>query len=76
MLYQVVLPRPRHAVSEINPFLLGPGSAVCCPVTAEAEAVPNFLDFFPIWPKFAALEDLYIGDKINVMRRIGGANQV
>ena len=63
-------------VSEINHFLLGPRSAVCCPVTAEAEAVPDFLDFFPICPKFAASEELYTGDKMNVMRRIGGANQV
>lgn len=76
MLYKVVLPRPRHVVSEINPFLLGRGSAVHCPVTAEAEDVPNFLDFFPIWPKFAALEEFCTGDKINVMRRIGGAKQV
>jgi len=61
---------------DINPFLLGPGLAVDCPVTAEAEAVPNFLDFFPIWPKFAASEELCAGDKMNVMQRIGGANQV
>ena len=63
-------------LSEINPFLLGPGSAVCCPVTAEAEAVPDFLDFFPIWPKFVASKELCTGDKMNVMRRIGGANQI
>ena len=76
MLYQLVLPRPRHVVSEINPFLLGPGSAVCCPVTAEAKALPNFLDFFPIRPKFTASEELCAGDNMNVMQRIGGANQV
>lgn len=75
MLYQVVLPRPRNVSSEINPFLLGPVLALCCPVTSKAEAIPNFLDFFPIWPKLTTSEELFIGDKINVMRRIGGANQ-
>ena len=63
MLCQLVLPRPRQLVSEINPFLLGPRSAVNCPVTAGAEAAPNLLDFFPIWPKFAASEELCAGDK-------------
>ena len=75
MFCQVVLPRPRHVVPEINPFLLSPESEVRCPVTVEAEAVPNFLDFFPIWPKFSASEELCIGDKMNVMRRIDSTNQ-
>lgn len=61
---------------EINPFLLGPRSAVRFPVTVEAEVVPIFLDFFPIWLKFTASEELCTGDKINIMRRIGGAKQV
>ena len=63
-------------VSEINPFLLSPGSAVCCPITTEAKAVTDFLDFFPIWLEFAASEELCTRDKMNVMRRIGGANQI
>lgn len=63
-------------MSKINPFLLGPGLAVDCPVTAGVEAAPNLLDFFPIWPKFVASEELCIGDKMNVTQRIGGANQV
>ena len=63
-------------VSEINPFLLGPGSVACCPVTAEAEVVPYFLDFFPIWSEFATAEKLCTRDKMNVMRRIDGENQV
>ena len=63
-------------VSKIYPFLLGPGSAVRCPVTVEAEVVPDFLDFFPIWPKFTASEELCTGDKMNVMRRIGGEKQI
>ena len=63
MLCQLVLPRPRHVVSEINPFLLGPGSAVDFLVTAGVEATPNLLDFFPIWPKFAASEELCTRDK-------------
>lgn len=44
-------------VSEINPFFLGPGSVACCPITAEAEVVPDFLDFFPIWSKIATGEN-------------------
>ena len=63
-------------VSDISPFLLTPGSAMCCPVTVEAEVVPDFLDFFPIWTNFVASEEIYTGDKMNVMRRIGGANQI
>ena len=63
-------------VSKINPFLLGPGLAVCCPITTEAEAVTDFLDFFPIWLEFAASEEFCTGDKMNVMGRIGGTNQI
>ena len=59
-------------VSEINPFLFGHGSAVCCPVTAEAKVVLDFLDLFPIWAEFATVEKLFTRDKMNVMRRIDG----
>ena len=47
----------------INPLLFRPGSAVDCLVTAGAEAAANLLDFFPIWPKFVASEELCAGDK-------------
>ena len=72
MLCQVVFPRPRHVVSEINPFLLGPGSAACCSVTTEAAVVLGFLDFFPIWSELVSAERLCTKDKMNVMRRIDG----
>lgn len=76
MLSQVVLSSPKHVVSKISPFLLGYGSAMCYPVTTEAEVVPVFLDFFPIWPKFAASEEFRTEVKMDVMQRIGGANQI
>lgn len=76
MLSQVVLSSPRQVVSEISPFLLGPGSAMCCPVTTEAEVVLVFLDFFPIWPEFVASEEFCTEEKINVIWIIGGANQI
>ena len=49
---------------------------MCCPVTTEAEAVPVFFDFFPILLEFTASEELCTGEKMNVMRRLGGANQI
>ena len=61
-------------VSEINPFLFGPGSAACCSVTTKAEVVPGFFDFFPIWSELATAEKLCTRDKMNVMRRIDGEN--
>ena len=75
MLSQVVLPSARHVVSDISPFLLAHGSAMCCHVTAEAEAIPVILYFFSIWLEFAASEELYTGEKIDVMQRIGGVSQ-
>ena len=59
-------------VSEINPFLFGSGSTACCSVATEAEAVPGFLDFFPIWSELVSAEKLCTKDKMNVMRRIDG----
>ena len=75
MLIQVVLLSTRHVVSDISPFLLASGLAMCCPVAAEAEAVAVFLEFFPIWIEFAASEELCTGVKMNVMWRIDNTNQ-
>ena len=76
MLFQVVLSSPRHVVSDISPFHFVPGSVVGCPVAGEAETVAVFLDFFPILLEFTASEELCTGVKMNVMRRIGGTNQI
>ena len=75
MLCQLVFPRPRHVVSEINPFFLGPGSVVDCPVTAGVYVTANLLDFFPIWLEFVASAELCARNKMNVIPRIDGVSQ-
>ena len=76
VLRQVVLPSPRHVVSDIIPFLFVPGSAVGYPVAGEAEAVAVFLDFFPILFELPSMDELCTAAKINVTQRYANENPI
>ena len=67
---------PRHVVSDINPFLLVPRSAMSCHVVGEAEAIAVFLDFFPILLESITSEEFCTVVEISVTQRIGSENQI
>ena len=75
-LCQVVLPRPEHVISDINPFFLVAGSATTCPVAGAAEAIAVLLDFFPILLESITSEEFCTVVEISVTQRIGCENQI